>query len=65
MLSTTVSIDIAALPETLWSLCHQLADVLREAALEEAEEYTQKRLLELADEFEAGGNSIRWPEHES
>lgn len=49
-----VSISMRDLPEVLWEIRHEFAQVLREEAQAEASPHTACRLIEIADAFEAG-----------
>ncbi len=60
-----LTLNVADMPEVLWSMMHQMAETLRAAADEEPHAHTQQRLLQLADQFEAGCHAVEWPEQES
>ena len=54
-LALTSSITIADIPEVMWQLRHEMAEILRDAAREE-DALTAKRLNAIASGFEAGSS---------
>lgn len=47
-------VDVRGMPEVIWQVRHACAQALRQEAEAEANPAVARRLLELADRFEAG-----------
>lgn len=50
----SLTVDIAGVPEAIWAMRHEMAQMLREVADAEASAYVAQRLREVACGFEAG-----------
>lgn len=54
-----VEVSLLDLPDVLWGLRKELADILRAGAADETSGYVRERLLEFAAAFEAGQGATR------
>lgn len=53
-----VTVDLRQVPEVLWEMRHQLAQILRVKAGAEADPRVAKRLREVAAAFETGEGAV-------
>lgn len=52
---SVIEVSLAGLPDVLWALRREMAQVLREQAEDEVSGYVKGRLQEIAAAFEVGG----------
>lgn len=55
----TLILDVTGIPEVLFGMFKQMADMLREEADSEADPRLQRKLRELAARFEAGQSHVQ------
>jgi hypothetical protein len=56
MAKADLSIDVRGIPEVIWSVRREMANLLREQADVEISPAVARRLRELADAFESGAS---------